>query len=105
MAAGSSSISRSSLLNISAIASVISRPSFSVRIVDSDCSGKRPWMKKRSTLGCSSTRLTYSSTLRWMISRAESVAKSIDGKTAAHSMSRSRSPIAWNRSDLSVKCR
>ena len=62
-------------------------------------------MKTRSTLGCLSTRVTYSSTLRRMTSRAESVAKLIDGKIAAHSMSRSRSPIAWNRSDLSWKCR
>ena len=38
-------------------------------------------------------------------SRAESVSTLIDGKIAAHNMSRSRSPIAWNRSDLSVKWR
>ncbi len=38
-------------------------------------------------------------------SRAGSVARLMDGKIAAHNMSRSRSPIAWNRSDLSVKCR
>ena len=31
--------------------------------------------------------------------------QSMDGKIAAHSMSRSRSPIAWNRSDLSWKWR
>ena len=34
-----------------------------------------------------------------------SVAKLIDGKIPAHSMSRRLSPIAWNRSDLSWKCR
>ncbi|CFE54826.1 Uncharacterised protein [Mycobacterium tuberculosis] len=62
-------------------------------------------MNTRSTLGCWSTRLTYSSTLRRITSRAESVAKSSDGKIAAHSMSRSRIPIASSKSDLSVKCR
>ena len=56
MAAPSSSISRSSLLNMSAIASVISRPSFSARIVDSVCSANRPWSRNRTTFGCSSTR-------------------------------------------------
>ncbi|CKV05195.1 Uncharacterised protein [Mycobacterium tuberculosis] len=41
-AARFSSISRSSLLNISAMASVISRPSLRVRTVASDCFAERP---------------------------------------------------------------
>ena len=54
-AAASSSMSRSSLLNMSAIASVIPRPSLSdaspTRLL-----GEAAWIRKRRTLGCSSTR-------------------------------------------------
>ena len=39
-------------------------------------------MNTRSTLGCLSTRLTYSSTARRITSRAESVFRSMDGKIA-----------------------
>ena len=55
-AAWSSSMSRSSLLNMSAMVSVISRPSFRVRTVALDWALEPPWIKTRITLGCSSTQ-------------------------------------------------